>query len=182
MVWTHPGRDIPLEIYHGIPSGWSANDLVAEHSRLGGVDDISVGRIAGPRPDWLPQRSEWLRYRETLYRISDGVTSGDLACIELAVRFIELRYIGSYSGFIREKLARRLRSATINSEQRLRLHNHFRMLVLRGERTQEFRDYMKLWRTLITAEEREETLHSVRSERSSEAAEWLASRLSRTAP
>ena len=178
MVWTHQGIDIPLEIYHGIPSGWSASDLVAEHARLGGVHDISVGRIAGPRPDWLPQRSEWLRYRETLYRIADGVSHGDLACIELAVRFIELRYIGSYSGFIREKLARRLRWAEINPDQRLRLHRHLRMLVLRGERTQEFRDYIKLWRVLITGEEREEVLLSVREQRGNEAAEWLASRLS----
>lgn len=154
MIWVHHGNPIPLNIYHGVPKGWYAAEIAAEHERLGGQFDIRGPRATEPgAPAWLPERYDWLQYRATLYRVADGVLAGDAACTELAVRFIELRYIGSYSGFVRALLARRLKHALLTEAQRNRLHTHFCALVLNNDRSDEFNAYAKLWRLLITPAE-----------------------------
>ena len=151
MVWTYRGRPIPLEVYHGVPKGWRASDIVAEHRQLNGTHDLHGPEATEPgAPSWMPDRYAWLQYRETLYRVADGVLMNDAACIELAIRYIELRYIGSYSGFVRALLARRLKHASFTEAQRKRLHQHFAELVENDERTEEFREYVKLWRRIIS--------------------------------
>src|SRR5512132_3998838 len=116
MVWTHRGKKIPLEVYHGVPPGWHSEEVIAEHSRLEPTHELCVPEVTEPgAPPWLPDRKAWLRYRATLYEVANGIAAGDPACVELAIRYIELRYIGSYSGFIREKLARRLVRAELTA-------------------------------------------------------------------
>src|SRR5688572_16683269 len=150
MIWQYKGKSIPLEIYHGVPKGWHAEEILAEHKRLGGKFDVHGPEAKEPgAPSWMPARYQWLQYRETLYRIADGARGNDFACAELAIRFIELRHIGSYSGFIRARLARALKHADLTEGQRLRLHNHFSSLFRRREWTQEFREYVRLWRRII---------------------------------
>jgi hypothetical protein len=140
MAGTHRGLKVPLAIYHGVPHGWGSHEVVEQHGQLRPAHDLIVPDATEPgSPPWLPQRKEWLQYRAALYDVALGVAAGDPACTELAVRFIELRYIGSYLGFIREKLARRLANAQLTANQRSRLHRHFEMLVFAQERTQEFR-------------------------------------------
>ena len=174
MIWTYRGQAIPLEGYHGVPKGWYAKDILAEHTRLGGKYDINGAEATEPgAPTWMPERKAWLQYRQTLYRIADGVRANDPACIELAIRYIELRYMGSYSGFVRSLLSRRLKHVRLSSEQQKRLHEHFRSLVLTGERTEEFRDYLKLWRLFITQNQKTELVSDV-AEKSSQAAQWLS--------
>jgi hypothetical protein len=109
--------------------------------------------------------------------VADGVAQDDPACIELAVRFIELRYIGSYSGFIREKLARRLGHATLTSDQVARLNRHFRDLVVNDERTHELRAYLRLWRRIMSQAERADVLAEIGRVRGQGAAAWLEARL-----
>ena len=82
MIWRHRGVDIPLEMYHGIPIGWHADVVFARHATLGGtfpISDFEIGEWYAP--SWMTERYEWLRYRETLYRVSAGVRAGDAACI-----------------------------------------------------------------------------------------------------
>ncbi len=129
------------------PKGWYAAETIAEHTRLDGKFPIGRPKTSEPgAPDWPPDENAWLLYRATLYRVADGVGKNDPACVELAIRYIELRYIGSYSGFIRSLLSRGLKHATLIVSQTQRLHDHFLTLVLRGERTEEFRQYLTLWR------------------------------------
>ena len=151
MARNYLGKQISLEVYHGVPKGWYAAEVIAEHALLCGTYDIRGPEATEPgAPAWLPERYEWLQYRATVYRIADGVRADDPACIELAVRFIELRHIGSYSGFLRERLSRCLRHAALTPELQDRLHWHFRDLVRREEMTNEFREYLRLWRRIIT--------------------------------
>lgn len=177
MIWTHRGKAIPLEVYHGVPKGWYADEILSEHARLGGRYDIGGPEATEPgAPGWMPERKAWLQYRETLYRVADGVSANDSACIELAIRYIELRYIGSYSGFVRTRLSRRLKHVQLLPEQQQRLHRHFRDLVLSGERTQEFRDYLKLWRLFITEDQKGELLREVAA-KGEHAVKWLSENL-----
>lgn len=177
MIWTHRGKAIPLEVYHGVPKGWYATEIVAEHARLGGKYDISgVEATELGAPSWMPERKAWLQYRQTLYRVADGVKANDPACVEIAIRYIELRYIGSYSGFVRSLLSWRLKHASLTPKQMERLHRHFRGLLLGGERSVEFKDYFKLWRLLITEEQKRELLKEIEA-RTEQAVKWLSKNL-----
>lgn len=145
---------VPLEVYHGVPPDWTASRILAEHERLGGVFNLHGPRATEPgSPNWLPDRNNWLQYRAALRRLATGVRANDPACVELAVRYIELRYIGSYSGYLRALLSRSLKNATLTNSQKNRLIEHFLNLVVREERTEEFREYIKLWRKLISKNE-----------------------------
>ena len=124
----------------------------------------------------MPERKAWLQYRETLYRVADGVSTNDSACIELAIRYIELRHIGSYSGFVRQLMSRRLKHVNLSPQQQIRLHQHFSNLVLGGEHTQEYRDYFKLWRLFITEKQKMELLRDV-APKGEKAVQWLAEKL-----
>jgi hypothetical protein len=158
------------EEYHAIPTGWDAASVVAEHAALTGTHPIE--------PVQVPEAYDaWVKYRRVLYNIADGVRTDDPACVELAARFIELHFIGSYAGFLGSLLARRLKHATLASDQRQRLHAHFSRLVVIGERTQEFKDYLGLWRMLLSEADREALRSQVEHAKGSEVAEWLMARL-----
>jgi hypothetical protein len=132
--------------YHAIPEGWDEDSLLAEYRRLNGSGSIEPGApIVDPSP--------WRRYRHILYYIASAVGKGDLAGIELAVRYIELHYIGSYAGYIRALLARRLKHAPLSREQRTRLARHFYGLLEAEERCAEFSVYISLWRRIIAPAE-----------------------------
>jgi hypothetical protein len=177
MIWTHRGKPISLEVYHGVPKGWRAAEILAEHARLGGAYDLRGPEATEPgAPAWMTERSAWLQYRQTLRRIADGIRADDPACVELAVRYIELRYIGSYSGYVRTLLSRRLKHAALSQDQQQRLHRHFGDLLLDGEHSVEFEDYFKLWRVFITEEQQTALLEQMRV-RGDKAVAWLAANL-----
>ena len=130
-----------FEEYHAIPDGWDVSSIGKAYASLRGKFDILPVHV----PD---DRDPWFKYRQTLYNISDGVRSNDTAYVELAVRFIELHFIGSYAGYIRSLLARRLKHTTLTDEQKVRLSSHFIGLLRRGDRCDEFIDYLGLWRAI----------------------------------
>lgn len=137
-----------FEEYHAIPEGWDVVSILSEHKRLAGTYDV--------RPVKIPEHwSPWFKYRQTLYNIADGVLENDPACVELALRFIELHFIGSYSGYIRSLLARRLKHAILAEVQRQRLSKHFMNMVRTRNRCYEFDDYLGLWRAIIQRNELE---------------------------
>ena len=138
-------HNIPLEIYHGVPEGWGKSEIIAAHALLGGEFSIDAPEATEPgAPSWMPDRFRWLQYRATLYKLADGVRVGDAACAELAIRYIELDYIGSYSGFIKERLARALKSTKLSFQQRRRLKARFQSLIDNDQCRQEFGEYKKL--------------------------------------
>lgn len=152
---SYQGQSIPPRIYYGVPGGWHADEIVLEHARLGGDFALATPAPVEIRsPHRLPEQEGWLHYRQTVHRLADGVRGGDAACVELAIRYIELRHIGSYAGYLRERLARALKHAPLDEAQRRRLHGHFATLCLRGEHTHEFGEYVRLWRRIASAGER----------------------------
>lgn len=119
------------------------------HQELGGTFDITGAEamVAGTpacSPDWL----HWQKYKATLDKIVNGVDADDPACIEIAVRYIELRHIGSYSGYLRTHMARKLSRATLDTSQVDRLVRVFRRMVETRDYTWEFNTYRKLWRRI----------------------------------
>ena len=146
-------NSIPLEIYHGVPKGWTKREILDRHRELEGKFSIdSEDAIEPGAPSFLPDRYNWLQYRQTLYRVCEGVRESDPACVELAIQYIELNYIGSYSGFIREKLARALKSIVLSNVHVSRLKTHFQRLIDRKECFEEFSEYKKLLKKFIEIE------------------------------
>jgi len=142
-------NSIPLEIYHGVPVGWSKAEIIEVHKSLGGAFTLDGEEAVEPgAPDFLPDRYNWLQYRETLYRVCEGVRQRDEACIEIAVRYIELDFMGSYSGFIREKMSRALKSIPLLADHSSRLKIRFRTLIEMDECLEEFSEYKKLLKKL----------------------------------
>jgi len=79
-------QNTPLNIYHGVPSGWSKAEIVSLHKSLGGFFDIDSGSESEPgAPSWMPDRYNWLQYRRVLYEVGNGVKRGDKDCIEIAI-------------------------------------------------------------------------------------------------
>ena len=137
---------VPLEIYHGIPKGWTQEEIISKWTNLNGRYDISGPPETEPgAPSFLPDRENWLQYRITLYRVCHGIKAHDLACIEIAIQYIRLNYIGSYSGYIRDKMARALKNAPISVQQKAQLENHILELVKEKNYSQEFKQYRKLY-------------------------------------
>jgi hypothetical protein len=138
-------HDLTFEEYHSVPARWSAEGLEQQRIALGGTFDL--GYRGHPRA----HQSMW-------YNLADGVRARDSACIELAVRFIEDRFISSYSGFARTKIARALKHAPLSREQRARLSSHFLQLLEKGDRTEEFSEYLRVWPRVISTVDRKRAL------------------------
>lgn len=135
-------HDLTFEEYHSVPARWSAEGIEQQRRALGGTYDL--GCSGNPRSMW--------------YKLSDGIRAGDAACIELSVRFIENRFISSYSGFARSRMARALKRANLSHHQRTRLSSHFLELLEKGDRTQEFSDYLRVWPGVISSGDRKRAL------------------------
>lgn len=147
---NYRGERIPLAQYHGVPKGWYRHQIVALHTTMHGtypVGDFELGPWGAP--SWMPERYEWLLYKTSVSRLAKGVRAGDAACVEIAIRYIELRYIGSNSGYLRARLACALKSAALSSSQKARLQQHFLHLTFRREYS-EFPVYRKLWARFVT--------------------------------
>ena len=176
---TYHGRNIPWHVYHGVPPGWRAEQVVDEHARLGGSFALGIPTpVEIESPYSVPEQKGWLHYRQTVRRLADGVRTGDAACAELAIRYIELHYIGSYAGYLRARLASTLKHAALDESQRRRLHDHFASLCLRGEQPHEFKEYFRLWRRIARPSELDDLLAAMRASPDGERqAARLASRL-----
>ncbi len=154
--------------YQQVPDGWSADALIALHRDLRGTYPIGDFEIDGRFP-----RHEWRRYREILMRLSDGIRAGDLACSEIAVRFIERHFIGSGSGYLRSRLARALRVTELSKDHRARLNAHFLTIVRQQAYTCEFRDYLRIWELITTPEVVDQVVALYRERAEVSAPAWL---------
>lgn len=141
-------HELTFEQYHAVPERWAAMGIARQLEALGGTFDLGYSTANPEPPGVRAHRSMW-------YRLSDGVRAGDSGCIEIAVRFIEDRFISSYSGFARARLARALKHVPLSPAQRARLSGHFLDLLESGDKSDEFTEYLRLWPRIISAEHRE---------------------------
>ncbi|WP_087018266.1 hypothetical protein [Thaumasiovibrio subtropicus] len=135
-------RNTPKEIYHGIPNGWKKSQILKKYSQLGGTNLHTYD--TSDNANVTSFRQAWVDYRDTLREIAELVRVGDAAAIEIAVQYIELDYFGSYSGYLKERLARVLKHQELTQRQRVRLRHHIVRLQNDGVSFQEFREYRKL--------------------------------------
>jgi hypothetical protein len=59
---SNDSQSIPLQQYHGVPAGWSKDELIAEHRQLGGSWPIDGPDATEPgAPDFLPEEGNCLQ-------------------------------------------------------------------------------------------------------------------------
>jgi hypothetical protein len=142
---------------------WSVTMVESRYARL----RTQLGGVAGfeltPRTYTNSRGMTWVY--PILDRVVEGVRLGDSACIELAVEYIEDNVMGSYTGYLRERLARGLRHAELSKSQRTRLVNVFLSQLTRGNLHQEFRAYIRLFKTLGIDDHRSTIAHALTSEK-----------------
>jgi hypothetical protein len=138
---------VPWDEYHGIPKGWEGESLLEKYRALGGKLNIVAGCEKHKPHSWPESRC-------IVENIANGIKANDAACIELSIQYIEQRFIISCSGYIRARMARRLKNASLHEKQRQRLVEHIFELLTTGDRCLEFKQYLRLMRRLITSKER----------------------------
>jgi hypothetical protein len=142
-------HDLTFEDYHAIPEKWQPPAVLEAHRALGGSFDIAATPRVALDARGIPN------YRALWYNIADGVRAGDVACAEIAVRFIEEHLIVSYSGFARARLARALKGAKLSASQKKRLSAQFLLLLEKGDKCEEFSEYLRVWPVVIDEADRE---------------------------
>jgi len=132
------------------PEGkWSVASVTARYAglrvQLGG-DDFELK----PRVYTNPGGMTWTY--NIMESVADGVRRGDQACIELAIAYIEDNIMASYTGYIRERMARSLRRAPLSKSQQTRLATVFLSQLISGNLHKEYREYIRLFRTMGVAD------------------------------
>ncbi|ESQ16763.1 MAG TPA: hypothetical protein DDY14_17360 [Chromatiaceae bacterium] len=136
------------------PAGrWSADSVRTRYlnlrQQLGGVQGFE-----------LQPRTHTQRGRTWIYSIMDsvaeGIRLGDPACIELAVAYIEADVMISGSGYTRERLARGLCHVPLTQMQKRRLAETFLRQLRQGTLRKEFKEYIRLFKTIGITEDREQ--------------------------
>jgi hypothetical protein len=78
-------------------------------------------------------------------RVADGLLVGDEACIELSIDYIVDDIFHTTSGYIRARMARRLKHVVLTDAQQDLLRAHFMNLLREGETPHELREYTRLF-------------------------------------
>jgi hypothetical protein len=146
-----PGRERSASRIDYNPAGkWSVASVTARYAalrvQLGGTSDFALQ----PRVYTNPGGMTWIY--NIMEGVADGVQRGDQACIELAIGYIEDNIMASYTGYIRERMARSLRRAPLSKSQQTRLANVFLSQLISGNLHKEYREYIRLFRTMGVAD------------------------------
>ena len=86
--------------------------------------------------------------RQTLVAISGAVVHGDRVAIQIASEFVAANVYFHYSGYIRAGMARRLKSVTLNDEQKLLIRTGLLSIFESGVYGPEYRELCGLLRRI----------------------------------
>jgi hypothetical protein len=81
-------------------------------------------------------------------RVIEGIKSGDLACVELGVEFIQEDQLFPFGKTLKSKTARALRHAELTEGQRDRVRKRVIEMLVAGHVPREYKEYARLVRKL----------------------------------
>ena len=70
-------------------------------------------------------------------------------CIEIGIRYLELNYFGSYSGYLKSRILRALRKIELSTQHISRIRKNVQKLENENKYFYEYSDYKKLLSTII---------------------------------
>ena len=124
---------------------WSIDKVMERYRKLsqqlGRTEDFDL------QPKSSSQGSK-TRVFNIMDSVTDGIEFNDKACIELSVNYIEANVMTSYSGYIRERMARKLRQVELTDNQKQRLATTFIRHLNNRSLYQEYRTYIRLFKSI----------------------------------
>ena len=137
------------------PEGkWSVESVKTRYREL----SLSLGGVAGFQPE--PRKHTNQRGASWTYNIMesvvDGIRLGDMACIQLSIEYIHDGEMGSTTGYIRERMARALRNASLTKNQKAELAKIFLGMLESDKIYKEFKEYTRLFKRIGVAHYAEE--------------------------
>ena len=128
--------------YYNPPIPWNYETIVQRYT-----DNIS--KCDWHRPvsfEALQSYSEIVRVKRALQLISEAIKENDPAAIELSIDFVLSPVYFHYSGYIRESMARRLRSCNLGEKQRKKLVSGIESLIKNSKKSYEFPEIKRLYK------------------------------------
>lgn len=130
---------------------WSREAILARYIRFAKERGITP-RDLRPR-ETASGDVQWVY--PVMDQVIDGIVTGDEACKELGIEFVEQDATFPFGRILKASTARALRRTTLRPEQQDRLRRRFVTMLLRGKAPREFKEYAKLlkriglgdWRT-----------------------------------
>jgi hypothetical protein len=135
-----------LEIDYNSEGKWSLESVQEKYAELRTLLGGAEGFILEPRTYTNPKGAKWTY--NVMDAVADGIQLEDNACIELAVEYINDNVMDSTTGYIRERIARSLRHASLTEGQKQRLAEAFLKQLEHQDLHKEFKEYIRLFKTI----------------------------------
>lgn len=124
---------------------WSVEEVLRRYALYARRYDIAAPRDLNPVVH-STKDTQWIY--PVMERVIEGIQSGDLACAELGVEFIEENASFAFGMILKSNTARALRHAHLTDEQKERIRKRVTEMLEAGYLPREFRQYAKLARTI----------------------------------
>ncbi|MBO9491831.1 hypothetical protein J7384_15840 [Endozoicomonas sp. G2_1] len=124
--------------YYTPPNKWQF-DAIKRRYLSHGVKDSNLDIESFERYEGI------IKVRYFLKAISECVVFDDPAAIDISVDFVVSPVYFHYSGYIRQTMARRLKSATLSSQQITKIIKGVQSLISSGKTGEEFEQINKLY-------------------------------------
>lgn len=125
---------------------WSVSSVKERYREL----SLSLGGVSGFEPEprkYTNQKGVTWTYN-IMDSVVDGVQLGDKACIQISIEYIAAHDMRSTTGYIRERMARALRSVELTKVQKVMLAKVFLSQLESGKLYKEFREYSRLFKKI----------------------------------
>ena len=130
-----------LNLYYNPPLEWQYESIKNNYLSL-----VKKLKISEPISFFKLERWDGIvQVRETLLEISLGLKRKDSACVEISIRFVISPVYFHYSGFIRERMASRLKHCTLTTTQEGYLVRGVEALIANKKNSCEFKEIKKLY-------------------------------------
>ena len=130
-----------LNLYYNPPLEWQYESIKNNYLSL-------VKKLKLSEPIYLSKLERWhgiVQVSATLLEISLGLKRKDSACVEISIRFVISPVYFHYSGFIRERMASRLKHCTLTTTQERYLVRGVEALIANKKNSCEFKEIKKLY-------------------------------------
>lgn len=124
---------------------WSADKILARYALYARRYGISTPCDLQPT---VHQRDEKTWIYPVMDRVIEGIESGDLACAEIGVEFIEEEASFAFGRILKSNTARALRRSPLTDELKERIRKRVVRMLEDGYLPREYRQYAKLARKI----------------------------------
>ena len=123
---------------------WSRESILQRYSRYAAELGV-VPRDLSPT-EHTEQTRHWVY--PVMEKVIEGIESGDPACVQLGIDFIEEDAKFTFGKILKSNTARALRRAPLSHEQRERIRRRVLGMLRAGHVPHEFREYARLLRKI----------------------------------